>query len=71
MSTCHLFFSGPTELEILQNLDEIVEQALPLDKLKNASSDVNTAKNFVLTKVTFCQSRDDVGTQLLSFSSVL
>lgn len=54
------FVTGPTELEILKNLEEIVELALPLDKLKKAYTDLNTAKNLVLNRVTFCQSRVDV-----------
>lgn len=51
--------SGPTEFEILQNLEEIVGFSLPLDKLKLSYTDVNTAKNFILNRVTFCQSRVD------------
>ena len=51
---------GPTELEILKDLDEFVEQALPLEKLKKAYTDINTAKNLILNRVTFCQSRVDV-----------
>ncbi|XP_068699580.1 uncharacterized protein [Montipora foliosa] len=52
--------SGPTELEILKDLDEFVEQALPLEKLKKAYTDINTAKNLILNRATFCQSRVDV-----------
>lgn len=52
--------SGPTEFEILQNLEEIVGFSLPLDKLKLSYTAVNTAKNFILNCVTFCQSRVDV-----------
>ena len=52
--------SGPTEREILQNLEEIVELALPLDKFKKPYKDVNTAKNLILNRVTFCQARVDV-----------
>ena len=29
-----ILFIGPTEQEILNNIEDIVEQALPLDKLK-------------------------------------
>lgn len=52
--------SGPTEPKILQHLEEIVELSLPLNKLKQSYTDVNTAKNFILNCVTFCQSRIDV-----------
>lgn len=51
---------GPTEFEILQNLEELVGLSLPLDKLKVSYTDVNTAKNFILNRVTICQSRIDV-----------
>ena len=59
-SHCDKHISGPTEFEILQNLEEIVGLSLPLDKLKLSYMDVNTAKNFILNRVTFCQSRIDV-----------
>ena len=52
--------AGPTELEILTNLEEIAELSLPLDKLKRQYNDINTAKNLILNRVTFCQSRVDV-----------
>ncbi|CAH3130944.1 unnamed protein product [Pocillopora meandrina] len=52
--------SGPTEREILQHLEEIVELALPLDKFKKPYEDVNTAKNLILNRVTFYQARVDV-----------
>ena len=37
-----------------------MEQVLPLEKLKKAYTDINTAKNLILNRVTFCQSRVDV-----------
>ena len=58
------FFSGPTEFEILQNFEEIVELALPLDKFKKPYQDVNTSKNLLLNRVTFCQTRVDVRLRL-------
>ena len=65
--SCHpffFFFSGPTEFEILQNFEEIVELALPLDKFKKPYQDVNTSKNLLLNRVTFCQTRVDVRLRL-------
>ena len=53
-------FIGPTEHEILQNIEDIVEHALPLEKLKMAYTDRNTAKNLILNRVTFCQRRINV-----------
>lgn len=47
--------SGPTEQEILQHLEEIVELALPLNKFKKRYEDGNTAKNLILNRVTFYQ----------------
>ena len=58
-----ILFVGPTEQEILNNIEDIVEQALPLDKLKKGYSDLNTSKNLILNRVTFCQSRVDVSMQ--------
>lgn len=37
-------FIGPTELEILNNIEDIVVQALPLEKLKKTYADLNTSK---------------------------
>jgi len=56
--------SGPTEFEILQNFEEIVELALPLDKFKKLYQDVNASKNLVLHRVTVCQTRVDVRLRL-------
>ena len=53
-------FLGPTERDILANLDEIVDHALPILKMKKAYSDLNTAKNMILNRFTFCHSRVDV-----------
>ena len=60
-------FSGPTEQEILQHLEETVELALPLDKFKKPFEDVNTAKNLILNRVTFYQARVDVSKKQLLF----
>ena len=59
-SHCDKHISGPTEFEILQNLDEIVRLSPPLDKLELSYTDVNTAMNVILNRVTFCQSCIDV-----------
>ena len=58
-----ILFRGPTEQEILNNIEDIVEQALPLDKLKKGYTDLNTSKNLILNRVTFCQSHVDVSMQ--------
>ncbi|CAH3036645.1 unnamed protein product [Pocillopora meandrina] len=44
----------PTEFEILQHLEEIIELALPLDKFKKPYQEVNTAKNLIFNRVKFC-----------------
>lgn len=49
-----LLFVGSTEFEILQNLEDIAEQALPLEKQKKLYTDLNTAKNLIINRVTFC-----------------
>ena len=56
----YLFFSGPTELEILMDIEEIVEHALPIHKLRDIYSDLNASKNLFLNRMVFCQSRIDV-----------
>lgn len=53
-------FLGPTEREILENLGDVVEHALPIEKMKMAYSDLNTAKNLILNRITFCHTRVDV-----------
>lgn len=58
-----IIFIGPTEQEILNNIEDIVEQALPLDKLKKGYADLNPSKNLILNRVTFCQSHVDVSMQ--------
>ena len=59
--------SGPTEQEIRQHLQKIVELALPLDKFKKPYEDVNTAKTLILNRVTFYQARVDVSKKQLLF----
>lgn len=53
-------FLGPTERDILPNIDDVVEHALPVDKMKNAYSNLNSAKNLILNRITFCHTRVDV-----------
>ena len=66
-----ILFIGPTEQEILNNIEDIVEQALPLDKLKKGYTDLNTSKNLILNRVTLCQSRVDVSMQAnITFNSL-
>ena len=63
---CPLFFVvvgfllGPTEREILANFEDIVEHALPLEKMKNAYSNLNSAKNIILNHITFWHTPIDV-----------
>lgn len=40
--------SGPTEMQIHQNIEDIVHHALLVKKLKDAFSDLTTAKNLIL-----------------------
>ena len=66
-----ILFIAPTEQEILNNIEDIVEQALPLDKLKKGYTDLNTSKNLILNRVTFCQSGVDVSMQAnITFNSL-
>ena len=60
-------FSGPTERNILANLDDVVEHSLPIEKMKKTYSDLNTAKNMILNRITFCHSRVDVMPKLRTF----
>ena len=60
--------TGPTEMQILQNIEDIVHHALPVKKLKDAFSDLITAKNLILNRVTFCQSRIDVSKCSISYN---
>ena len=57
-------FSGPTERNIL---DDVVEHSLPIEKMKKTYSDLNTAKNMILNRITFCHSRVDVMPKLRTF----
>ena len=41
------------ELAILHNIEDIVHHALPVKKVKDAFSDLNTAKNVILNRITF------------------
>nr|XP_058952586.1 uncharacterized protein LOC131779985 [Pocillopora verrucosa] len=66
-SEANATWEGPTDQEILQHLEEIVELALPLDKFKKPYEDVNTAKNLILNRVTFYQARVDVSKKQLLF----
>ena len=50
-------------MQILQNIEDIVHHALPVKKLKDAFSDQTTAKNLILNRITFCQSRVNVSTR--------
>lgn len=59
-SVIAFIFIGPMEREILHNIEDIVDHALPLEKLKKGYTDLNTAKNLILNRVTFCQRRIDV-----------
>ena len=61
-------FSGPTERNILANLDDVVEHSLPIEKMiQKTYSDLNTAKNMILNLISFCHSRVDVMPKLRTF----
>ena len=55
-----LSFLGPTEHDLLANLDDVEKHALPIEKMKMAYSDLNTAKNMILSGMTFCHTRVNV-----------
>ena len=55
-------------MQILQNIEDIVHHALPVKKLKDAFSDLTTAKNLILNQVTFCQSRIEVSKCSISYN---
>ena len=55
-------------MQIIQNIEDIVHHALPVKKLKDAFSDLITAKNLILNRVTFCQSRIDVSKCSISYN---
>ena len=54
-------------MQILQNIQDIVHHALPIKKLKDAFSDLITAKNLILNRITFCQSRVNVSRRYISY----
>ena len=41
------------ERNFLASLDDIVEHFLPIEKMKKTYSDLNTAKNMILNRITF------------------
>ena len=51
---------GNTEREFLRNIESIVRNALPHDKLKAFYHDPEVAKLALLNKVTFCSERIEV-----------
>lgn len=55
----HLIFSlkGNTEREFLANIESIVRNSLPHEKLKVYFADIESAKMAILNKVTFCSER--------------
>ncbi|RMX52168.1 hypothetical protein pdam_00019880 [Pocillopora damicornis] len=57
-------------MQILQNVEDIVHHALPLKKLKDSFSDLTTARNLILKRVTFCQSRIDVSKCSISYNYI-
>ncbi|CAH3176842.1 unnamed protein product [Porites lobata] len=50
-------FSGSTEREFLTNIETIVRNSLPHDKLKSYFADPESTKEALLNKVTFCNDR--------------
>ena len=55
------------ERNFLASLDDIVEHSLPIEKMKKKYSDLNTAKNRILNRITFCHSRVDAMPKLTTF----
>lgn len=55
-------------MQIHQNIEDIVHHALLVKKLKDAFSDLTTAKNLILNRVTFCQSKIDVSKCSISYN---
>lgn len=55
-----ILFLGPTEREILAHIEEIVDHGLPIHKMKSAYRDLNSAKNMILNRITFCHKQVDV-----------
>ena len=55
-------------MQIHQNIEDIVHHALLVKKLKDAFSDLTTAKNLILNQVTFCQSRIEVSKCSISYN---
>ena len=47
-----------------------VHHALPVKKLKDSFSDLTTARNLILKRVTFCQSRIDVSKCSISYNYI-
>ena len=64
MITCFLFvclyFSGSTECQILNDMEDIVDKSLPCKKLEAHFKDVEAAKLCILNKITFCEARQRV-----------
>ena len=54
-------------MQIVQNIEDIVHHALPIKKLKDASSDLVTAKNLILNQITFCQSKVNVSRRYILY----
>ncbi|KAK2548400.1 hypothetical protein P5673_031468 [Acropora cervicornis] len=57
----------PTKRNILASLGDIVDQPLPIEKMKKTYLDLNTAKDMILNRITFCHSRVDVMPKLTTF----
>ena len=55
-----LFFSGSTERQILNDIEDIVDKSLPCKKLEAHFNDVEAAKLCILNKITFCEARQKV-----------
>ncbi|KAK3722577.1 hypothetical protein QZH41_019333 [Actinostola sp. cb2023] len=53
-------FSGSTERRYLENIAEIVEKSLPLEKLSKYYFDISAAEGYILSKITFTQEMIEV-----------
>ena len=60
-------FKGNTEREFLENIESIVQNSPPHEKLKIYYADFEAAKTAILNKVTFCYERTKVGIIQMGF----
>ena len=57
LNVASVTFSGSTERVILANIGDIVEHALPIEKMKTVYSELNSTRNLIVNCNTFCHNR--------------